>query len=249
MIPLPTRKDEAWRYADLKRVALHWPPPEAEHIMVPADGDFSRAIVIDDADVTLRHMKIVLGRGARSALHLLNMSQNYGRLDIDVTCHEGADFTLAAVQLAGGEQMVELVVRVNHVGPAATSRQIVRTIVAQRATGTYLGRIEVAPAAQKTDASQSSKSILLHRTATINSKPELIIYADDVKCAHGATVGELDKQALFYMAARGVAPQQARRLLIEAFCDDALGVLSDPAAQQTARDRVAARLTEMLDHA
>jgi Fe-S cluster assembly protein SufD len=249
MTALPTRSQEAWRYSDLKRVAAHWPPPALEHLIVPADGHFSRHIIIDGDDVVLQQLHLVLGRGARAHLHLLNLSQNYGRLELDVTCHDGAEFTLTAVQLGSATQMVELVARVLHAGPNAVSRQIVRSVVAERATCTYLGRIEVAPGAQKTDASQSSKSLLLHRTATANAKPELIIHADDVKCAHGATVGELDKKALFYLAARGVEPQQARRLLIEAFCEDALDAIDDETAQATARERVSARLVELLSHA
>ncbi len=249
MTVLPTRKDEAWRYSDLKRVAAHWPLPEAKHILVPAGGNFVRHIIIDGDDVSLQRLQLVLGQGARAELHLLNLSQNYGRLELDVSCHAGSDFTLSAVQLGAADQMVELVARVHHVGPQATSRQIVRSVVAERATSTYLGRIEVAPAAQKTDAGQSSKSLLLHRTATVNTKPELVIYADDVKCAHGATVGELDKKALFYMATRGVEPLQARRLLIEAFCEDALETIRDEAAQTEARARVSQRLTELLSHA
>jgi Fe-S cluster assembly protein SufD len=249
MSAVPTRKDEAWRYSDLKRVAAHWPAAAPEHIIVPADGHLTRHILIDSDDVSLQHLQLVLGRGARAELHVLNLSQNYGRLELDVTCNEGADFTLSAVQLGAAEHMVELVARVHHVGPHATSRQIVRTVVAERATGIYLGRIEVASGAQKTDASQSSKALLLHRTATVNAKPELIIHADDVKCAHGATVGELDKKALFYMAARGISPADARRLLIEAFCEDALETISDEAAQVAARTRVSARLQELLRHA
>jgi Fe-S cluster assembly protein SufD len=249
MSALPTRRDEAWRYSDMKRVAAHWPPPALEHVVVPADGHLTRHILINGDDVTLQSLHLVLGKGAQAKVHVLNLSQNYGRFELDVTCHDGADFMLSAVQLGAADQMVELVARVHHSGPHATSRQIVRTVVAERATGTYLGRIEVAKAAQKTDASQSSKSLLLHRTATVNAKPELIIHADDVKCAHGATVGELDKKALFYMAARGISPTDARRLLIEAFCEEVLETIRDNVLQVAARDRVSARLQELLRHA
>ena len=92
-----------------------------------------------------------------------------------------------------------------------------------KATGTYLGRIEVARGAQKTDAEQSVKAMLLDRGATANAKPELEIFADDVKCAHGATVGELDADQLFYLASRGLPPAEARALLLEGFVDGPLG--------------------------
>ena len=86
-----------------------------------------------------------------------------------------------------------------------------------KATGSFLGKIEVAREGQQTDAEQSVKAMLLDRGATANAKPELEIFADDVKCAHGATVGELDKNQLFYAAARGLDPASARALLLEGF--------------------------------
>ena len=89
---------------------------------------------------------------------------------------------------------------------------------------------------QKTDAEQSIKALLLKRTATANAKPELEIYADDVKCAHGATVGELSRDALFYLQSRGVAPEEARALLTEAFIADALGTIG----QEAVRDALTA---------
>ena len=97
------------------------------------------------------------------------------------------------------------------------SRQTVRSVLGSKAVGTYLGKVEVARHAQKTDAGQSVKAMLLTRGATANAKPELEIYADDVKCVHGATVGELDAAQLFYAATRGLDPAAARALLLEGF--------------------------------
>ena len=90
-------------------------------------------------------------------------------------------------------------------------------MLGDKATGSFLGRIEVAREGQQTDAEQSVKAMLLDRGATANAKPELEIFADDVKCAHGATVGELDRNQLFYAAARGLDPIAARALLLEGF--------------------------------
>jgi Fe-S cluster assembly protein SufD len=92
--------------------------------------------------------------------------------------------------------------------------------------------VEVARFAQKTDGEQSLKGLLLARTATINAKPELEIFADDVKCAHGATVGELDRNALFYMASRGVAEPEAKALLTQAFVADALARIGEEAVRE-----------------
>ena len=104
---------------------------------------------------------------------------------------------------------------------------VVRSVLGGKATGSYLGKVAVARDAQKTDASQSVKAMLLTRTATANAKPELEIFADDVKCAHGATVGELDAMALFYLESRGVGPAEARALLTRAFVADALARIGE----------------------
>ena len=95
------------------------------------------------------------------------------------------------------------------------------SVLGGTATGSFLGKIKIARDAQRIDAEQSVKSMLLDRGATANAKPELEIFADDVKCAHGATVGELDKQALFYMASRGLDPVRAKQLMLQAFVADA----------------------------
>jgi Fe-S cluster assembly protein SufD len=102
------------------------------------------------------------------------------------------------------------------------SRQVWRSVADDRSACSVAARVEVARDAQKTDGEQSLKGILLDRGATINAKPELEIFADDVKCAHGATVGELDRNALFYLESRGVSPDEATALLTRAFVADAL---------------------------
>jgi len=214
-IALPTRKDEAWRYADLDALAHLWPLPAVESIVVPAGESFSRAIVQDSGGV--RQIGLVVGKGANARMDTLNLGGDYGRIELDVTLHEGAHFELRGVILGSGEQVLEIVTTVTHAEPDATSNQTVRTVVGGRATGSYLGKVAVARGAQKTDAAQSVKAMLLDRTATANAKPELEIYADDVKCAHGATVGELDKAAMFYLASRGLPPAEAKRLLLQAF--------------------------------
>ena len=150
------------------------------------------------------------------------MGGEFGRVAVDVTLHEGAHLDLNGVILGRGQATREIVTTVTHAEPHATSRQVVRSVLDDRATGSFLGKVAVARGAAKTDAVQSVKALLLSRTATANAKPELEIFADDVKCAHGATVGELNRDALFYMASRGMAEAEARALLTEAFIADAL---------------------------
>lgn len=213
--PLPTRRDEAWRYADLDAVAKLWPLPEAEHIVVPAGGEWARSIV--QADGGVHQIKMSLGKGAVASLYVLNIGGDYGRIELEVTLHEGADFTLGAAQIGGDKQSLEIVTTVTHAEPDATSRQTVRSVLGGHATGTYLGKVAVARGAQHTDSEQSVKAMLLDRTATANAKPELEIFADDVKCAHGCAIGELDATSLFYLESRGLPPAEARTLLLQAF--------------------------------
>ena len=244
-LALPTRRDEAWRYSDLEAVASVWPVPAAELIEVAAGETLARVIVQDaeiDA-VAIRDFRVVLHPGATATIHVLNIGGKYGRVAIDVTCHEGSHFELGGAILGGGEQTLEIVTTLNHIEPNATSNQVVRSVLGGKATGSYLGKVAVARDAQKTDASQSVKAMLLTRTATANAKPELEIFADDVKCAHGATVGELDKQALFYLASRGIAPAEAKALLLRAF----IGTVFDGIEDQAERERVEAAAQAALE--
>ena len=214
ILVLPSRKDESFRYSEIDALARVW-PVVPESIVVPAGGSFARAMVQDSG--TVHQIDMSLGKGASAAIHILNIGGDYGRVEINVTLHEGADFTLGAVQIGGGMQTLEIVTTVTHAEPGATSSQIIRSVLAGKATGTYLGKVAVARDAQGTDSEQSVKAMLLDRTATANAKPELEIYADDVKCAHGCAVGELDRQALFYLESRGLAPADAKKLMLQAF--------------------------------
>jgi Fe-S cluster assembly protein SufD len=238
---LPTRRDEAWRYADLDAVARLWPLPEPTRILVPAGESFARSIVQEAGGI--QQIDLVLEAGAEAALHVLNCGGSYGRIELAVTLHEGADFTLGAAQIGGAEQTLEIITTVTHVEPHATSRQLVRSILAEQATGTYLGKVAVARGAQQTDSEQSVKAMLLDRTATANAKPELEIFADDVKCAHGCAIGELDPMALFYLQSRGLTPAEGKKLLLQAFIAEVFeGALEKEKLQAAAL----ARLGELL---
>ncbi len=243
MTALPTRRLEEWRYSDIAAVERAWPvAPEA--ITVAAGESATRMVVQDAApgSATIRQFDISVAAGASLAFHIVNSGGAYGRVALDVTLHEGARFDLGGVIVAMGEQVLEIVTTVRHIGPGATSRQVVRCVAGGTATATYLGKVAVARAGQQTDAAQSFKALLLDRGATANAKPELEIFADDVKCAHGATVGELDRNALFYLESRGIPPVQARTLLTRAFLSDALAGIAD----DEARDSAEARVTELL---
>ena len=226
---LPTRRDEDYRYADLAALEPLW-PVAVERIVVAPGESGAKSIVLDAPNDVARALEIELGAGAKFDLRLLNVGGGYGRFALSVTLGEGADFTFGAAQLGGDSQTLETVTTVTHAAPNATSRQTIRSVLGGHATGTYLGKVAVARGADGTDAGQSVRAMLLDRTATANAKPELEIYADDVKCAHGCAVGELDQQALFYMASRGIEPAQAKRLMLQAFIAEAFVGAADEAA-------------------
>jgi Fe-S cluster assembly protein SufD len=216
--PFPTRSQEEWRYADLDALQPVWEQlGEPERIAV-LPGQSLEQVWLPTADaVQVRRVNVSLGAGASLRLFALNTAEQYGRIELQVDLADGAEFELFAANIGTALSTNEIVSNVRHLEPNATSRQVVRSVLNGKATGTYLGKIEVARDAQKTDAEQSVKAMLLDRGATANAKPELEIFADDVKCAHGATVGELDANQLFYLGSRGLPPAEARALLLEGF--------------------------------
>lgn len=218
--PLPTRADEDFRYSDLAALKQVWPVvPETRAVV--AGEEASLAIVADGAGPTVRSLVLSLGARARFDLRVLNCGTGFGRIAVEVELADGADFTFGAAQLAAAGQTLEIVTTVRHTGRNATSRQLVRSVLGGEATGTYLGRVAVARGADGTDAEQSVRAMVLDRTATANARPELEIFADDVKCAHGCAVGELDATGLFYLESRGLTPPEAKRLMLQAFIAEA----------------------------
>lgn len=231
MTAMPTRKAEEWRYSDMDAVASVWPLPAPQQITV-AEGESTTHLLLQDASlgaVTVCDHVIEVADGGNCTFHLLNIGGQLGRVTLDVRLGKAAHFALHAAMIGGGNQILELVTDVTHAEPEASSEQVVRAIMGDSATGTYLGKISVGRDAQLTDASQSVKAMLLARTATVNAKPELEIFADDVKCAHGCAIGELDKQALFYMAARGMDIATAQTLLLRAFVAGVFDGIADDA--------------------
>jgi Fe-S cluster assembly protein SufD len=218
MTALPTRKLEAYRYADIDALRDVWDGlAQPQRVGIAAQQNVQQIWLPSGDEIDVRRIEIVLEPGAVARIFALNTASRYGRYEIDVTMREGADFALFGANIGGGNSTLEIVTTLRHVAPGATSHQTIRSVLGQTATGSFLGKIEVAREGQQTDAEQSVKAMLLDRGATANAKPELEIFADDVKCAHGATVGELDRNQLFYAAARGLDPVAARALLLEGF--------------------------------
>jgi Fe-S cluster assembly protein SufD len=216
--PFPTHKQEEWRYADLDALRPVWEQfAEPVTLTVGAGEQFEEVWLPAGDNVQLRRVQLSLGPGAKARIFALNTAPVYGRIDLEVSLAESAEFEFYAANIGTGLSTNEIVTNVKHIGVGGRSRQVVRSVLNGKAVGSYLGKVEVARGAQKTDAEQSVKAMLLDRGATANCKPELEIFADDVKCAHGASVGELDAMQLFYAESRGMDPASARTLLLEGF--------------------------------
>ena len=244
---LPSIRDEEWRYADaavLERLS----PATFEgwrDITVEPGKTQRETVVLDSAEPELVRLRIKVGEGGRFELFAVNRAGDYGRMEAIVHLAEAAHFEFGGVTIGGGEATREFVTRVDHASPAATSQQVVRSVHWGGATGNFLGRIDVGRDAQRTDAAQDFKGLLLSRGASANAKPELEIYADDVKCAHGATVGQLDEMARYYMASRGITPDTAKSLLVRAFIADALVALGE----EPERERLLELALDVLEDA
>ena len=139
-----------------------------------------------------------------------------------------AEAYLNAVYLGRHDQMRDVTSRIDHDAPDGQSFQRIHGILDDRAKAVFQGKVKVARYAQKTDGNQMSRTLILSRQAEANTKPELEIYADDVTCSHGATIGEIDADQLFYLKSRGISDEDARQLLIEAFLVDVIDELGDP---------------------
>ncbi|ROT96856.1 SufD family Fe-S cluster assembly protein [Altererythrobacter sp. FM1] len=247
LIARPTNREEDWRYADA--AFLSTAPIDTFddwRTVTVAPGDVLRETVQADdaAPSAVARCRVHVGAGGRYEYFATIVSGPYRRIELEVTLEEGAHFEFGGVTLGGDNKVQEFVTRVIHAQPGATSNQVVRAVQWGKSTGNFLGRIEVVRDAQKTDAAQNFRAILLEKGASANTKPELEIFADDVKCAHGAAIGALDQTAAFYMAARGLSPEKARALLVRAFIADAFAAIDDETQRETMLEDALAHLDE-----
>ncbi len=228
-------------------------------------GAAAHLVVLHDApgEVTLR---IALGEGARLELTEIFLAEAFVNICIDQQAASSfrgvvgqftsarwgctanlagahAEQELDALFLASGNNHCAMDLRVNHNVADCTSRSLVKGIAGGSATGEFRGLVYVATDAQRTDAQQQSRNILLSRTSHIDAKPQLEIYADDVRCSHGATVGQMNEEAIFYMRQRGLTEAHARRLQVEGFAADVV----NRCPIESLREAMQEVLTEVLD--
>lgn len=196
------------------------------------------------ADAVIEHCKLLLegeasihiagihaeqAAGSRFTSNSFALGGRLSRNDITSQLNEpGAQCTLNGLYLLDGKQHADHHTRIDHVAPSCVSREHYRGILDGESHGVFNGKVSVCPGAVKTDAHQSNRNLLLSRKAEIDTKPQLEILADDVKCTHGATVGQLDDASLFYLRSRGIDAELARSMLIYGFANDIVGRVASP---------------------
>jgi Fe-S cluster assembly protein SufD len=191
-----------------------------------------------------------LGRGAVFASESLSLGGAIVRNDVGAVLDaEGISCTLNGLYLVDGDRLVDNHTTIDHAKPHCESHELYKGILDDRGRGVFNGKIFVREDAQKTDAKQTNRALLLTDGATINTKPQLEIFADDVKCTHGAAIGQLDDEAIFYLRARGLPFAEARDMLIHAFAAQVLdGVQIEPlrlALEVTLFEQLAKDLAEV----
>ncbi|MBQ0116666.1 MAG: Fe-S cluster assembly protein SufD [Flavobacterium sp.] len=185
-------------------------------------NDVQSANLIDNTFVSQKQESI-------ASVHTFSFGGNITRNNLNFhQLGERIDSTLKGITLIGDKQHVDHYTLVNHAQPNCESHQNYKGIYDDRSTGVFNGKIFVNQVAQKTDAFQQNNNILLTDKATLNTKPQLEIFADDVKCSHGCTIGQLDETAMFYMQQRGIPKKEARALLMYAFTDEVLASVKIP---------------------
>jgi len=168
-------------------------------------------------------IEVQQARGSRYESFSFATGAKLSRTNVYTTlAGDAAEAILNGLYMVDGSQHVDHQTRIEHVAPNCPSHELYKGILDGNSHGVFNGKVYVHPEAQKTDGKQSNNNLLLSDSARVDTKPQLEIFADDVKCTHGATVGRLDETALFYMRSRGIGPAQAKRLLTYAFAADVL---------------------------
>ena len=210
------------------------------------DGGRLESIVVENESAAAYHFasrQIAIGRGVRSAERHFSFGAAVVRGDFGLRTDGGqSEGTLGGLYLADGERHVDFHTTIDHAVPEAVTHELFKGVLGGKSSAAFRGRIIVREDAQKTDAFQTNRHLLLSRHASANSRPQLEIYADDVKCSHGATVGELDDEALFYFRSRGIPRREAHALLTYAFA----GELVEPIEDQALHDALAALVHKLM---
>jgi Fe-S cluster assembly protein SufD len=186
------------------------------------------------AAVQVEEIAITVARDGLYRAHLFSAGAKLSRAEFQIAlAGANASAHLSGVSVLGGAAHADITTHITHAVPHTTSTQLFKKIAGGKARAVYQGRITVAQGADKSDSRQTAKALLMGERAEADLKPELEIFADDVKCAHGAAVGDLDAGSLFYLRARGIPEAEARNMLVRAFLEEAVAEITDEAIRAT----------------
>jgi Fe-S cluster assembly protein SufD len=223
-------------------------PSVTEIILAPsANCSYTRIV---NGSPTLKHLGAVLvsaEKDSKLQSFFLQTDGDLVRTEISASLvGERADVRVSGLNLSCGHEVIDTVVTMHHQAPNCQSRQLFKGVYGDSARGSFSGTIVVDKVAQKTNAFQSCKAILLSEDGSVFTKPRLKIWADDVKCSHGATVGQLNEAALFYLRSRGIPEESARILLLDAFVGEVLADINQPRLREVITKVTTQRLERVL---
>ena len=220
----------------------------AIEVLVEANARFEQ-LKIEEENMASYHIAsthIKQKKDSQSICHSFCLGGKTARSDVEVSLMEvGASCTLNGLYMTEGKQHIDNHTSIYHYAAHTQSQEFYKGILNGQSRAVFNGKVHVAPDAQKVDSSQQNKNLLLNNNCEVDTKPELEIYADDVKCAHGATVGQLDAQALFYLQARGLNPVEAQSMMVEAFVEELIVSLPFSEHKETLSKCVLAKLGEV----
>lgn len=191
-------------------------------------GDIFEQVFINEPGVDLH---IVQEAGSRVKIHIINLSSANNNIVIE-QAGKGCETEIYALAYLHGEEQVTTETHVKHAVGGGRSNQLIKFVLDDDARGRFVGDLKIVPDAQQTEAHQTNRNLLLSETAEMRTQPQLEIYADDVQATHGASTGQLDESALFYMQQRGISKQKARQLLVNAFMKEVIESIPDTAVRE-----------------
>jgi Fe-S cluster assembly protein SufD len=213
--------------------------------IVVGENSIVEHVKLEEESPEAFHVATIQVRQARNSnfkAHNISFGGLLVRNDVNAVLASGCEGTLNGLYLASGKQHMDNHTALDHAAPHAASHELYKGILDGASSAVFNGKIFVRKDAQKTDAKQTNKNLVLSESATINTKPELQILADDVRCTHGATVGQLDEEAMFYLRARGIGKTAARDLLVYAFARDVIERVGIPSIRKHLEEALFERL-------
>lgn len=204
--------------------------------MKVSKGEIFERVFVDESV----NLHIIQEEGSHVKIHLMNFSSAENNVQVEQV-GEGCETEIYALAYLHGEEKVTTETHIKHAVGGGASNQLIKFVLDDVSRGRFIGDLKIAQDAQKTEAHQTNRNLLLSETAEMRTQPQLEIYADDVKATHGASTGQLDETALFYMQQRGISKQKARQLLVGAFMREIVDTISDERMRELVDERITER--------